>query len=267
MAWFFSRKERPDARDVAIRAIVLRHVISYALITPTPETLKNAALWWTDEEKRHFARDSKQTRDGFWSSLGSYKKYLSPTETSFSRATRETMTGEQLINASWRVESLMAILWALQVIEGIPPYDEQTSPDLFGDFPLVNADEFVSSALLRPAEEISAARDVAEAWHWRSRTRQIIESGEPFPSDPQLHAAGFTSYDSIVRSSAMMHEGDGTFSQAIDEDYPAFGKAYRDLTDDEWSVTRSITMERHHALNWLCGYAPRHRWDDTPTDT
>jgi len=26
-------------------------------------------------------------------------------------------------------------------------------------------------------------------------------------------------------------------------------------------------MERHKALNWLCGFAPGNRWDETPTDT
>ena len=43
--------------------------------------------------------------------------------------------------------------------------------------------------------------------------------------------------------------------------------SYRDLTDEEWSSIRSIAFERHFALNWLCGYAPDNRWDETPTDT
>lgn len=267
MGWFSSKKARPDANDVAIRAIVLRHVIAYALITPTRETLDQAAMWWTDEEKRAFARDAKSTRDEYWANLGRYRKFLSPLELAFSRTTRETMTDAQLINASWRVEALTPILWSLGIIENIPAYDTQSLPEIYGDFPKVDADEFVANAEMRPSVEIDRARDIAEAWHWRSRTRQIVEDGEPFPSTPELEAAGFTSFDSVVRSSAKMHDGDGTFSSMIDEDYPAFGKAYRDLTDDEWTTTRSITMERHFALNWLCGFAPGHRWDETPTDT
>jgi len=54
---------------------------------------------------------------------------------------------------------------------------------------------------------------------------------------------------------------------SIDEDFPAFGRAYRDLSSDEWAAVKSIAMERHFALNWLCGYAPENGWDDTPTDT
>lgn len=266
MGWFSKKKERPDATDVAIRAIVLRHVVAYALMTPTSETLKNAAMWWTEDEKREFARDAKLTRDQYWSNLGSFRKFLSPLELSFSRTTRDTMTGAQLIDASWRAEALAAILWALGVFKELPLYDTHSSPELFADFPRIDADEFVSSAILLPHDEITKARDIAETWHWRSRTRQLIEDGQPFPMTPELEAAGFTSFDSIVRSSANMHSKDGTFAEMIDEDYPAFGKAYRQLTDDEWSTTRSITMERF-ALNWLCGYAPGHRWDETPTGT
>ena len=267
MGWFTKKKKRPDATDVAIRAIVLRHVIAYALMTPTPEILGNALTSWSEDEKRDFARDAEGTRDDFWTLLGGYQKYLSPLERTFSRTTMSTITEAQLINASWRVEALIPLLWALQVIDEIPPYDTQSSPEVVSDSRFADPDAFIANASLRPTEEIDAARDVAEAWHWRSRTRQLIEDGTPFPDSPEFAAAGFTSFDSIVRMSAKSHEGDGTFDKMVDEDYPAFGKAYRDLTDEEWTTTRSITMERHFALNWLCGYAPGHRWDETPTDT
>ena len=55
--------------------------------------------------------------------------------------------------------------------------------------------------------------------------------------------------------------------EMIDNDFPAMGKAYRELDGREWSEVRSITMERHYALNWLCGLAPNNQWDATPTDT
>lgn len=53
----------------------------------------------------------------------------------------------------------------------------------------------------------------------------------------------------------------------VDRDFAAQGKAYRDLTDDEWSEVQSISIERHLALNWVCGYAPNNRWEETRTDT
>jgi hypothetical protein len=48
----------------------------------------------------------------------------------------------------------------------------------------------------------------------------------------------------------------GRVQVSIDESFPVNGKAYRELSTQEWSEVRSITVERHFVLNWLCGYAP-----------
>jgi hypothetical protein len=116
-------------------------------------------------------------------------------------------------------------------------------------------------------EPIDQARDVAESWHWRSRTRELIERGDAFPDNPKMKAIGFRSYDDVVRFSARNHAQEGRLSHCVEEDYPAKGKAYRDLTQSEWSEVRSITVERHYTLNWLCGYAPENKWDETPINT
>lgn len=52
---------------------------------------------------------------------------------------------------------------------------------------------------------------------------------------------------------------------AIDGDFPAFDKAYREATAEESEVLRSIALERHYTLNWLCGMGED--WDEVPTDT
>lgn len=82
-----------------------------------------------------------------------------------------------------------------------------------------------------------------------------------------MKVAGFQSYDDIARFAARKAAEAGTIPPCVEDDFPANGKAYRDLTAQEWSEVRSITVERHFALNWLCGYAPDNQWDDTPTDT
>ncbi len=261
-----SPKDRPTAEDVAIRATILRCVVSYAATMPTPDALSDAKLWWTPAEVKDFFSESKIERDQIWSTLGANQRYLSPLEKVLSRATPETITDQELANATWRAEALGVILWTLGVVDRILPYDESTGPDFIGHFWKLDDSEFMRNARLRPREEIDAAQITAQSWHWRSRTRQIIEDGTSFPDDPQIREAGFFSYDDVVRKSAPVRESDGMFI-AIDEDYPAFGKAYRDLSDDEWSTVRSITVERHFALNWVCGYAPGHRWDETPTET
>ncbi len=59
----------------------------------------------------------------------------------------------------------------------------------------------------------------------------------------------------------------GTIPPCMGDDFPVHGKAYRDLSVEQWAQCRSITTERHFALNWLCGDAPENRWDETPTST
>jgi hypothetical protein len=50
-------------------------------------------------------------------------------------------------------------------------------------------------------------------------------------------------------------------------DFAVKGRPYALLSLEEWSEVRSISVERHRALNWLCGYSSNNDWDTTPTDT
>ncbi len=78
---------------------------------------------------------------------------------------------------------------------------------------------------------------------------------------------GGRSIDEIIRLASAKAAEDGVIPPSIDNDFPALGKAYRDLSAQEFSNATSIAMERHRALNWLCGYAANNRWSETPTDT
>jgi hypothetical protein len=146
-------------------------------------------------------------------------------------------------------------------LDKLPAYDTQTIPDQV--LPLIDTRDinaFARAALRRPDPEIEEARACAELWHWRSRTRQLVEEGYHQPPDePGL--------DAIVRDVATQAARDGIVPSPIEGDFPVFGKAYRALSSDEWALARSIAMERHFALNWVSGYSPGNEWDDTPTDT
>ncbi len=48
-------------------------------------------------------------------------------------------------------------------------------------------------------------------------------------------------------------------------DFRAYGKTYRHLSPSQRSEAHSIAAERHHALNWICGFG--RTWDDVPLDT
>jgi len=264
---FKSSRSRPSAERAARRLIVLGYVVAYALSAPPRDELDALILQWSEEERRKLAREGESRRDRFWlglRGLGLWSE-LTPGERELARTTIVTMTDRQQADASWRIEALQALMWALGMLSQLPPYDTMADHELLERVPVRPPADFWRGAQLRPQSEIERARDAAELWHWRSRTRRLIEAGDRLPEG--VRAAGFGSHDEIVRFTARRAQEDGSIPTCLDDDFPAKGKAYRDLTEEEWREVTSIAAERHLALNWLCGYAPGNRWDETPTET
>lgn len=267
--WFKKRKSRPTAEDAGRRLVILKHIVASALIAPPRDMLQEMTAKWDTEERSNFERQAEVQREQFWKGLrdAGLWQHLSPNERAHAESTAATMTERQQVDASWRMEAAQTLMWALGMLPDLPPYDTMASRDLLKQIPSRDVVAFIRSARLRDQAEFDAARDAAEFWHWRSRTRELIERGDAFPDDPKMKAAGFHSYDDIVRFSARKAAEDGMIPPCVGDDFPAKGKAYRDLTGEEWSEIRSITAERHFALNWLCGYSPDNKWDETPTGT
>lgn len=170
------------------------------------------------------------------------------------------MGPQEVINATWRAEALVVLLWALRLAESIPPYDTKTDLDAAFDSIglLEETGTFVVNARLRGSCELCRARDTAELWHWRARTYQI-------QGEPDRHSSRFgKSKEEIVRVVATKAQDDDIFV-AIDGDFPAFGEAYRKATVEEWRLLQSIAVERHHGLNWLCNMDED--WDSVTRDT
>jgi len=92
----------------------------------------------------------------------------------------------------------------------------------------------------------------------------MMEEGHSLELTPQLIAAGLTGFDDLIRHLARAAQENGMLTELMDDDFAISGKAYRDLDAEEWSRVGSVTVERHHALNWLCGNAPGNRWDEVP---
>jgi hypothetical protein len=223
---------------------------------------------WSHTEYQTFAVDLESQRDKYWGALkqlGLWER-LSPIEREFAATTAVTMSETQHINASWRMESAGVLLWSLSLVDSLPPYDTEATLDLLKRHPTNPVSAFLDNAELRSYEVIERQREIAELWHWRSRTRQLEERGDVSSVD---ESAGqlVRSFDDIVRVTATKAFDDGNLTQILEGDFVAFGQPYRLLNPKEWSAATSIASERHFALNWLCGYAPGNRWDDTPTDT
>lgn len=166
---------------------------------------------------------------------------------------------QENIDVAWRANSLGVILWALSIFEEMPLWDKQFTPqetikplNLFAP-----TKTFLEKADLRPDAEIEKARDLAELWHWRARTRRLQEDG--------IEPEDGSDLTQTVHTAAAAAYQNGDIPEPIDGDFPVFGKAYAELSQDEYVVATSIAVERHYALNWLCGYASD--WDCVPTDT
>jgi hypothetical protein len=267
--WFKKHKSPPTTAEAARRLLILRHIVVTAFTAPPREVLRQATGRWSESEQEKFRQRAVTERDQFCQRLreAGLWQYLSPREREYARSTMLTVTEQQQYDATWRLEAVQALMWALGMLDEMPPYDASAEPDLLKQIPTADPAGLVQSARLRDAAELERARATAEFWHWRSRTRELIERGERFPADEKLKAAGFASFEDVVRISACEAAKEGTIPACIGDDFPVMGKAYRDLSAEEWTQVRSITVERHFAMNWLCGYAPGNRWDETPTET
>jgi hypothetical protein len=224
---------------------------------------------WTEAERLEFVRESDSNSKRFWDEVRSspISPYLSRWERSFATTTELTMSNQQQLDGSWRLEAVQILLWALRLITELPEPDTQADLYLSKFDALNDPPSFLNSAILRPQTEIYRARDVAELWHWRSRTEKHIREGQPFPSNEAMIRQGLRSYQDIVHRAANAAQERGDVHLVIGGDFGVKGKSYAHLSAEEWSEVRSITIERHYALNWLCGYSPHNDWDQTPTDT
>jgi hypothetical protein len=156
-----------------------------------------------------------------------------------------------VVDAVWRGEALGTLLWALQLLE-LPAYDEPFDAEQVAAVELDGAE-------LREGEEIELERDSARLWHWRARTTSLQAAGAL--ELPERYAT----FDQLIAATAMRGYEQGVLPAPMRGDFGAYGKVYRHLAPEQHAEAHSIAVERHHALNWLCGEGES--WDDVPLDT
>ncbi|MDX6425569.1 MAG: hypothetical protein QOD52_974 [Gaiellaceae bacterium] len=156
-----------------------------------------------------------------------------------------------VVDAVWRGEALGTLLWALQLLE-LPAYDQPFDAEEVAAVQLDDAD-------LRGGEELELERDSARLWHWRARTTGLQAAGAL--ELPERYAT----FDQLIAATAMRGYEQGVLPAPMRGDFRAYGKVYRHLSPEQHAEAHSIAVERHHALNWLCGAGET--WDDVPLDT
>jgi hypothetical protein len=156
-----------------------------------------------------------------------------------------------VIDAVWSGEGLGTLLWALTLAE-LPAYDTPFDYDAL-------VAKRIDNPRLRAAAEIEQAQATAQLWHWRARTTLLQAEGNvALPERWQ-------SFDQLIAATAMHGYDSGLLPLPLRGDFRAFDSVYRRLTPSQHAVTHSIAIERHRALNWLCGLGST--WEDVPTET
>lgn len=237
-------EEEPDykvqsSERVAQRALALTAVAVRALLEqedpndPTSEEFRQRILNWID-------------------ALGIGEE-LEPDEWEILQRPVGRLERQQQIDATWRLEGLVVLAWALKRIE-LPPHDQLVSPNELTQA-MGFLDEEVSRQILehpdlRTEEEIEWQAKRLLGLHWRLRDFTL----RPMAMDFRAFAANcwFGSFDltdiSLVNDDLAL--GGVTLSEA---DEQAFGTAY------------SLARERHLAINWLQGYSRIYSETDTST--
>lgn len=261
---------RPTAIEVYNRLIILKFVVVHSILTPPKFVINESFSRWSEDEQVKFDEDcKKKVNEVIISSLKEKRlwNYVSPKEKEFLLSYGSKMDEYSRIAAIWRMEAAGMLMWALKIITDWLPIDIELEPELLKKVEVKKIGLFSKRPLLRSKAEIDSKRDLIELWHWRVRTQHLIETGEPFTPTEDMKRAGFNTLDDIVRFSAKTAYERGDLQNMMEEDFVFLGKPFRKLTDKEFQKATSIIMERHYALNWVCGKAPGNRWDETPTDT
>jgi hypothetical protein len=187
-----------------------------------------------------------------WFTQEGIANYFSENEKKLLNKPLGTWTDGAMKYTSWRNQSVGTLLWSLSYYDEIPqlPDGFRLKKNLVDKIQIFKpAKDFFQKAALREVNEIRKEREIAELWHWR------IRKGLQVADDVQnnIKNAAFSAYQ------------DGLITEPIKNDFPISNKAFSELTQHEFQLVTSLIMERHLALNWLCGYSKN--WDETPTDT
>ena len=233
-----------NARAVAYRALCLGALLKRGEIELELQNLDEWSLFDTVRETFLQQQRSENERLLQWLDEEGIRQHLSDSEEFLLNKALGTWTERTLITVGWRIEALGTMLWALQRLDHLPDYDTQFEPaDILEPLDLLNPTiDFIWMASLHDDEVLSASRDQAELWNWRSRARELERMGVRPPE-------GF-SFREIIHQTSERACQNRHIPYMIEGDFPAFGKAYADLNPDEYALMSAIAYERYSAINW-----------------
>ena len=82
-------------------------------------------------------------------------------------------SAQQLVDAGWRAEALFVLVWAIGLVDELPPANQQADTALFQEllppFAEVSAEAIISQAKRRSDAELLEMADVILKLHWEAR--------------------------------------------------------------------------------------------------
>ncbi len=224
----------PDALRVRRRAQILAAVAARASMEQAlPEHGQLAPLWdWLD---RHSLWDEAE-----------------PAERDLLRTDRGKLTERQVVDGSWRSEGLAVLAWALGVYE-LPAHDIQADPKAVTDAVGLFLDVLpprVFRPALRSDEDLDWMHGRLLGLHWRLRDFSLRPTGMDFTR---------------FAASCWFGSFDLTGIAVVELDLAIAGAPIARADVRSVRACSSIAVERHHAINWLRGYAREYSDVDTST--
>jgi hypothetical protein len=157
----------------------------------------------------------------------------------------------------WRIESLKAVLWCIQVFDEMPTYFEVGKVnDTYTKLPKgQDVTHFLARAKLRDEDAIEKECEFAQFLNWRCRTEMFRLQGMKPPKGG--------SYKKVVARALTAIEENGFPIEHDDVDVLVNGVRFSDLGEEKGHMM-SICYERHLALEWVLRGDD---WDEARADT
>lgn len=130
--------------------------------------------------------EEDQEKLGSWINKHQIENYFSDEEKRFFYAKEPEQN--DLVNFSWRAEAAVSLFWALNIINEMPPLNEQCGIfEIEGIGNIINNPySFIQSAQLRSDDELKEKESDLYHQHWRVRDAQLFQKEMPDELNPSI---------------------------------------------------------------------------------
>jgi hypothetical protein len=211
--------ERVARRALALTAVTVRAILEQDTADPEAEDTFQALLAWVDD----IGIDSE----------------FEPSERELVQTELSGLHPKAQLNATWRLEGLVVLAWALGRFQ-LPPPDQLVSLrplwESLGYFDPEVAKALLTMPTLRPREEMRTLRQRLFAIHWRLRN---------YFANP-----GVMNFTEFART-CWFGPLDISGLPLVKGDLALGGKRIDRASADAFDAAHSASQERHQAANWL----------------